>query len=89
MTVTSPTHVRHRPLVTPTRLFSAPLSELLEELDVESFRTSISDAGFFGALIERKDGRLILALPQARDARTEDTVARALLGQVLQVPMSP
>lgn len=73
--------------LTPARLFSTPLPELLAELGVASCPSSITDAGFFGALHEC-DGRLVLMLP-GRDPVAEDTLARAMLAEVFGVPLAP
>ncbi|MCX5202447.1 hypothetical protein OG897_13440 [Streptomyces sp. NBC_00237] len=74
--------------LTPSRLLSTPLPDLLAELGVVSCPSSITDAGFFGALHELADGRLTLLLP-GRDPVVEDTVARAMLGEVFGVPLAP
>ncbi|MFE2486007.1 hypothetical protein ACFXGR_22455 [Streptomyces mirabilis] len=75
--------------VTPTRLLDAPLPQLLDELDVLLVDSSITDRGFFGAVVERRDGQLILAMPAGRSTFERDTVARMLLGEALGVGSAP
>lgn len=75
--------------LSPARLLGAPLPQLLTEADAEIYDSSITDAGFFGAAIQRKDGHIALAMPPARDAVERDTIARILLGKVLGIPMAP
>ncbi|GHD70331.1 hypothetical protein GCM10010317_077430 [Streptomyces mirabilis] len=73
--------------VTPTRLLDAPLPQLLDELDVLLMDTSITDRGFFGAVVQRKSGELLLAMPAGRSELEHDTVARYLLAQVFDVDL--
>lgn len=70
-------------------LMDAPLPRLLAELDVLLHDSSITDAGFFGAVVERRDGQLILAMPVGRSAFERDTVARMLLAELLGVEAAP
>lgn len=76
-----------RPSLSAERLLDAPLPQLLADLDVELHDSSISDAGFFGAVAERRDGQLILAMPVGRPAFEHDTVARYLLAKVFNVDL--
>lgn len=78
-----------QPSLSPARLLGAPLPQLLTEADAEIYDSSITDAGFFGCAIERKDGHIALAMPSGRDEVERDTVARILLGRVLGIPMAP
>lgn len=75
--------------VTPARLLDAPLDQLLLELDVELRLSSITDPGFIGAVVLLPDGHLILSMPPGRPRLERDTVARAMLGQVIGVPLGP
>jgi len=74
---------------TPARLLDTPLPQLLAELDVELVDSSIRDRGFFGAVVQRRDGQLILSMPVGRSAFERDTAARMLLGEVLGVDCAP
>lgn len=78
-----------RPVISPTRLLDAPLPQLLDELDVLLVDSSITDAGFYGAVVERRDGQLILAMPVGRSVFERDTVARMLLGEALGFDSAP
>lgn len=77
------------PARTVAHLHSAPLPQVLAELGAELIESSITDPKFFGAVTQHRDGRLFLSLPQGRDAAERDVVARALLGDVLGLPLSP
>jgi hypothetical protein len=72
-----------------TYLLDAPLPQLLTELDVELVDSSITDAGFFGAFVERRDGTLILSMPVGRSAFERDTAARMLLAEGLGLDAPP
>jgi hypothetical protein len=76
-----------RPSLSVERLLDAPLPQLLAALDVELHDSSITDASFFGAVVERRDGQLILAMPGGRPAFEHDTVARYLLAQAFEVDL--
>jgi hypothetical protein len=73
--------------VTPDRLFDAPLPDLLIETGVELFESSITDRGFFGAVVQRKSGEIVLSMPAGRSELEHDTVARYLLAQVFDVDL--
>lgn len=73
--------------VTPERLMDAPLAGLLAELGVGLVASSISDAEFFGAVVQRKTGEIALAMPVGRSELEHDTVARYLLAQVFDVDL--
>jgi hypothetical protein len=83
------TRLPARRTITPARLLNAPLDELLIELDVQLHPSSITDPGFVGALIQRRDGSLVLSMPPGRPRLERDCVARAMLGRVVGVPMGP
>lgn len=68
-------------------LMDTPLPVLINELGVTLFDSSITDAEFFGAVVERKTGELILSMPSGRSELEHDTVARYLLAQALGVPV--
>jgi hypothetical protein len=70
-------------------LFDTPLPQLLAELDVELVDSSITDRTFFGALVQRRDGTRILAMPPGRSAFEHDTAARMLLAEGLGLDAPP
>jgi hypothetical protein len=71
----------------PDHLLDAPLADLLAEAGAEIVDSSIPDAGFFGAAVQRKSGQLLLAMPTGRSKLEHDTVARYLLAQVFDVEL--
>lgn len=77
------------PIPSVDHLMDAPLPVLMNELGVTLFDSSITDAEFFGAVVERKTGELILTMPSGRSELEHDTVARYLLAQALGVPVPP
>ena len=78
-----------RPALSTDHLLDAPLPRLLAELDVELVESSITDAGFFGALVERRDGTRVLSMPTGRSAFERDTAARMLLAEGLGLEAPP
>ncbi len=70
-------------------LLDSPLPQLLAELDVELADSSITDPTFFGALVERRDGSLLLSMPPGRSAFERDTAARMLLAEGLGLDTPP
>lgn len=68
-------------------ILDTPLPRLLARTNVEMTDSSISDRTFFGAVVERKGGRLLLAMPTGRSEREHDTVARYLLAKVFNVDL--
>ena len=78
-----------RRTITAARLLNAPLDDLLLELDVELHLSQITDPGFIGALVQLPNGSLILSMPPGRPRIERDTVARAMLGQMIGVPLGP
>ncbi|MGW5210031.1 hypothetical protein ACWEQO_02115 [Streptomyces sp. NPDC004051] len=77
------------PIPSVDRLMDAPLPVLMNELGVTLFDSDITDREFFGAVVERKTGELILSLPAGRSELERDTVARYLLAQALGVKVAP
>lgn len=75
------------PTLSPERLLDAPLPEVLAETGTQIVDSSISDAGFFGAVVQRKSGELLLAMPPGRSELEHDTVARYLLAQAFDVDL--
>lgn len=70
-------------------LMDTPLSVLINELGVTLFDSSITDAEFFGAVVQKKTGELLLTMPTGRSEFEHDTVARYLLAQALGVDVAP
>lgn len=80
--------VLERPVKSATvDLFDAPLPQLLAALDVELVDSSITDRTFFGAVVQRNTGEMLLAMPAGRSELEHDTVARYLLAQVFDVDL--
>lgn len=70
-------------------LLDAPLPQLLAEFRVELVESSITDATFFGAYVERRDGTRILSMPAGRREFERDTTARMLLAEGLGLDAPP
>jgi hypothetical protein len=70
-------------------LLDAPLADLLAAHRVELVGSSIEDATFFGAFVERRDGTRILSMPVGRSAFEHDTAARMLLAEGLGLDAPP
>ncbi|GEK03491.1 hypothetical protein [Streptomyces sp. 1-11] len=68
-------------------LMDTPLPLLINELGVTLIDSDITDAEFFGAVVQRKTGELLLTMPRYRSELEYDTVARYLLAQALGVPV--
>ncbi|WP_432169708.1 hypothetical protein [Streptomyces sp. 1222.5] len=66
-------------------LMDTPLPVLMNELGVTLIDAGITDAEFFGAVVQRKTGELLLTMPADRSELEHDTVARYLLAQALGV----
>ncbi len=75
------------PALSPERVLDAPLADLLAELDVEVVASSITDRGFFGAVVQCKSGETYLSMPRGRSELEHDTVARYLIAQVFDVDL--
>lgn len=74
--------------LTPDRVLDTPLPDLLAETGVQVVDSSITDREFFGAVVQHRDGDLILAMPTGRSELEHDTVARYLLAQAFDVDLS-
>ncbi|WP_409469098.1 hypothetical protein [Streptomyces sp. HC307] len=70
-------------------LLDAPLPDLLAAHGVELTDSSITDPTFFGALVQRRDGSLILSMPPGRSRFERDTAARMLLAEGLGLDAPP
>jgi hypothetical protein len=68
-------------------ILDTPLPDLLAGLEVELFDSLITDRTFFGAVVQRKDGQLLLTLPANRSEFETDTTARYLLAQAFDVDL--
>lgn len=82
MTLAQPCPVPQSKMPTPDVL-DAPLADLLAAHRVELVESSITDATFFGAFVERRDGTRILSMPVGRSGFERDTAARMLLAEGL------
>jgi hypothetical protein len=76
-----------RPSLSAERLLDAPLPDLLADLAVELVESSITDPTFIGALLQLPDGSLVLSMPPGRPRLERDSVARAMLGRAVGVPL--
>lgn len=72
-------------------LMDTPLPVLINELGVTLIDSEITDADFYGAVVQRKTGELLLTMPRDRSWLEHDTVARYLLAQAfgVNVPSMP
>ncbi|WP_157855025.1 hypothetical protein [Streptomyces exfoliatus] len=77
------------PIPSVDHLMDAPLPVLINELGVTLLDTDIDDASFFGAVVQRKTGELLLTLPAGRSELEHDTMARYLLAQALGLDVAP
>lgn len=77
------------PIPSVDHLMDTPLPVLMNELGVTLLDSPITDADFFGAVVERKTGELLLTMPAGRSELEHDTVARYLLAQALGVDVPP
>lgn len=75
--------------VTADHLMDTPLPQLLAELDVELHESSITDSGFYGAVVVLRDGQMVLSMPGGRSEFEQDTVARMLLAEALGIETAP
>lgn len=73
---------------TAAEILDTPLPQLLAENGVELFDSSIADASFCGAVVQRKKGGVLLAMPKGRSQMETDIVARYLIAQVFDVELS-
>lgn len=76
-----------RRAISRARLLDAPLNDLLVELGVELHQSSITDPGFAGVVVQRGDGSVFLSMPSGRPPLERDVIARAMLGQLVGVPL--
>ncbi|TVL89785.1 hypothetical protein CD790_25650 [Streptomyces sp. SAJ15] len=72
--------------MSPARLLSAPLPDLLADLEVQLVESGIADESFFGAVF-RLEERLVLVAPSGCPTDEWDVLARGLLGQALGVSL--
>ncbi|MWA08799.1 hypothetical protein [Streptomyces sp. BA2] len=88
MKVTASAVLEQPPTPTTAHLLTAPLPDLLAELDVDPVESSITEPGFTGYVI-RDAARLVLVLPPGRSEWERDLMTRHLLGSAFDVPMPP
>ncbi|MET9950192.1 hypothetical protein ABZ135_01405 [Streptomyces sp. NPDC006339] len=77
------------PPLTTARLFSAPLSELLVEANVEIVEAPAEYEGFEGIALKPHVGPIQVVLPKQQSARSRDAMTRLLVGRLLGTPMLP
>lgn len=70
-------------------LLESPLPQLLADFGVDLVDSSITDATFFGAYVELRDGSRLLSMPVGRSAFERDTAARMLLAEGLGLDAPP
>ncbi|MFJ5644084.1 hypothetical protein [Streptomyces sp. NPDC093223] len=75
------------PSLSPAQVLDAPLGDLLTTVGVEIVDSSITDAEFLGAVVQRKSGEIYLTMPTGRSELEHDTMARYLLAQVFDVDL--
>ncbi|MFJ6566590.1 hypothetical protein ACIQNU_04170 [Streptomyces sp. NPDC091292] len=68
-------------------ILGTPLPQLLADTGVELFDSPITDAGFFGAIVQRKKGGISLSMPAGRSGLEHDTIARYLVAQIFDVDL--
>ena len=73
--------------LSPAQVLDAPLGDLLDTAGVEIVDSSITDRGFFGAVVQRKTGEMYLTMPTGRSDREHDTIARYLIAQAFGVDL--
>jgi hypothetical protein len=69
-------------------LMTAPLAQLVDELDVALTESSITEAGFTGYCYAGRHG-ITIALPPNRSETEHDCVARYLIGRAFNVEGLP
>ncbi|GHF76932.1 hypothetical protein ACFFSH_39900 [Streptomyces filamentosus] len=76
--------------LTPARLLSTPLADLLAEVDAEVTEapSEYGDA-FEGVFIKPYIGPIQIVLPKARNAAHRDVMARVLVGRLLGTDLAP
>ncbi|MYS34894.1 hypothetical protein K388_01892 [Streptomyces sp. KhCrAH-43] len=83
-----PTPGQALPATSVERLIGAPLPQLLAEHDAEIVEiTSIDDYRFFGWLVQKKSGRVLLCMPAGRTDVERDCTARMLLAHLDGLPL--
>jgi hypothetical protein len=75
------------PSLSPAQVLDSPLGDLLATAGVELIDSSITDREFFGAVVQRRNGELLLTMPTGRSELEHDTVARYLLAQAFDVDL--
>lgn len=75
--------------LTPARLLSAPLADLLVEANAEIVDAPSEFDAFEGVALRSPQGAIQVVLPKHRSARFRDTMARRLVGQVIGADLLP
>lgn len=70
------------------RLITAPLSQLLAEHNAEIVEiTCVNDYRFFGWLVQKESGRVLLCMPAGRTEVERDCTVRMLLAHLDGLPL--
>lgn len=75
--------------LTPARLLSAPLADLLAEANAEIVDAPSEFDAFEGVALRSPKGSIQVVLPKDRSARFRETMARRLVGQLLGADLLP
>ncbi|MFD6360171.1 hypothetical protein ACFWFX_09990 [Streptomyces roseolus] len=75
--------------LTPARLLSAPLADLLAEVDAEVLDAPAEYDAFEGVALKPRKGPIQIVLPKARSAAHRDVMARVLVGRLLGTELAP
>ncbi|GHG15213.1 hypothetical protein ACFFSH_39970 [Streptomyces filamentosus] len=75
--------------LTPARLLSVPLADLLAEVDAEVLDAPAEYDVFEGVALKPRSGRIQIVLPKARSAAHRDVMARVLVGRLLGTDLAP
>ncbi|MGW4050823.1 hypothetical protein ACWENA_08315 [Streptomyces sp. NPDC004779] len=75
--------------LTPARLLSAPLADLLAEVDAEVTDAPAEYDAFEGVAVKPHVGPIQIVLPKARSAAHRDAMARILVGRLLGADLAP
>ncbi|NED31978.1 hypothetical protein [Streptomyces sp. SID8499] len=81
-------HAITRPCFTVDQVCDLPLSELLPPLDAEVIDVDVNEPGFFGQLVEKRSGHMVLAMPSRQTSIVRDVAARMLIAAALGLEMS-
>lgn len=89
MTLAQPCPLPQLRKPTVDRLMDAPLPELLAELDVSLSVIPIEDPSFCGYILARGERVDTVVVSSSWSDLVQDSMARAMLGVALRVPLPP